>query len=243
LLQGTSGSSTVSTALTKGSPQTVDLTISGIPNGATAAFNPASVIAGGSSTLDVNAGNAMAGTYSLTITGKSGTAIHATSVSLVVTVANDFSISVNPASLSLEQSTSGTATISTAVVSGNAESVYLSVSGLPTGASASFTPTSVNAGGNSTLSINVGTAMTGTYILTITGTSASATRSITLQLTITPGVFVLSKGVAVTNLSGALGSQTFFKLTVPASQSTLSFKMSGGTGDADLYVRFGAKPT
>lgn len=54
---------------------------------------------------------------------------------------------------------------------------------------------------------------------------------------------MLSKGVAVTNLSGPLGSQRFFKLTVPAGKSTLTFTMSGGTGDADHYVRFGVMPT
>jgi len=30
---------------------------------------------------------------------------------------------------------------------------------------------------------------------------------------------------------------------VPAGQTNLSFNMSGGSGDADLYVRFGARPT
>ncbi len=45
------------------------------------------------------------------------------------------------------------------------------------------------------------------------------------------------------NLSGATGSQTFFTLDVPAGASDLSFVMSGGTGDADLYVRFGSPPT
>ena len=44
-------------------------------------------------------------------------------------------------------------------------------------------------------------------------------------------------------LAGATGSQTFFKLTVPAGQSDAVFQLSGGTGDADLYVKLGAKPT
>ncbi|WP_281492512.1 PPC domain-containing protein [Lacimicrobium sp. SS2-24] len=32
-------------------------------------------------------------------------------------------------------------------------------------------------------------------------------------------------------------------MNVPAGASNLSFVMSGGSGDADLYVRFGAEPT
>lgn len=52
----------------------------------------------------------------------------------------------------------------------------------------------------------------------------------------------LQKGVAV-SVSGAQGSETFYTLEVPAGATDLSFNISGGTGDADLYVRFGSKPT
>lgn len=45
------------------------------------------------------------------------------------------------------------------------------------------------------------------------------------------------------NLSGAQGSTKYFSLDVPAGASNLAFNMSGGSGDADLYVRFGAQPT
>lgn len=53
----------------------------------------------------------------------------------------------------------------------------------------------------------------------------------------------LTDGVAKTNLSGSKGSTTNYTMDVPASASTVSFTMSGGTGDADLYVRFGSAPT
>jgi serine protease len=45
------------------------------------------------------------------------------------------------------------------------------------------------------------------------------------------------------NLSGARNSQQFFTLAVPAGATNLRFQISGGTGDADLYVRFNAQPT
>ncbi|MGH3860755.1 M12 family metallo-peptidase [Actinokineospora sp.] len=50
----------------------------------------------------------------------------------------------------------------------------------------------------------------------------------------------LTKGVAVTGLSGASGSSTAYTLAVPAGATNLSFSTSGGTGDMDLYVRFGS---
>ena len=53
----------------------------------------------------------------------------------------------------------------------------------------------------------------------------------------------LSNGVAKTGLSGATGSQANFTLAVPAGATNLTFNMSGGSGDADLYVKFGSAPT
>lgn len=53
----------------------------------------------------------------------------------------------------------------------------------------------------------------------------------------------LKNGVPVANLSGAQGSESFYYMDVPAGKPTLTVKISGGTGDADLYVRFGSKPT
>jgi len=57
------------------------------------------------------------------------------------------------------------------------------------------------------------------------------------------GTTTLSNGVAVTNLSGATGSWAYYKITVPASQTSLVITISGGTGDCDLYVKRGAQPT
>ncbi|MBN1210675.1 MAG: M4 family metallopeptidase, partial [Myxococcaceae bacterium] len=52
----------------------------------------------------------------------------------------------------------------------------------------------------------------------------------------------LTNGVTKTGLSGASGSQTFYHLDVPAN-TAVTFTMSGGTGDADMYVKFGSQPT
>jgi vibriolysin len=53
----------------------------------------------------------------------------------------------------------------------------------------------------------------------------------------------LTNGVAVTNISDAAGGQKFWKLDVPANQATLTFTIAGGSGDADLYVQAGSKPS
>ncbi|MBS4700134.1 M4 family metallopeptidase [Aeromonas media] len=54
---------------------------------------------------------------------------------------------------------------------------------------------------------------------------------------------VLQNGVAVTNLTAAKGGKLNFTIDVPASKSKLVIASSGGSGDADLYVKFGAVPT
>lgn len=53
----------------------------------------------------------------------------------------------------------------------------------------------------------------------------------------------LTNGNAETNIAGATGSETAYYIDVPAGASNLDFAMSGGSGDADLYVRFGSAPT
>ncbi len=48
---------------------------------------------------------------------------------------------------------------------------------------------------------------------------------------------------AQTGLSGATGSQTLRKFSVPLGSGRLTVRISGGSGDADLYVRQAAAPT
>jgi len=46
-----------------------------------------------------------------------------------------------------------------------------------------------------------------------------------------------------TSLSGSSGSFQHFAITVPSGATSLVVNQSGGTGDADLYVRRGSQPT
>ena len=45
------------------------------------------------------------------------------------------------------------------------------------------------------------------------------------------------------NVSGGTGTWARGSITVPAGSPSLTVVMQGGTGDADLYVRFGSQPT
>ena len=134
------------------------------------------------------------------------------------TITNDFSISANPTSLSLAQSTRGTSTIGTAATSGVAQTVALSVSGVPSGATASLSPSSVTAGGSSTLTVDAGTAAPGPYTLTVTGTEGSAIHSTTISVTVTAPSAV--PGAPTLTASRSRGSGVQLNWTVPASNGS-----------------------
>lgn len=76
-----------------------------------------------------------------------------------------------------------------------------------------------------------------------TGMNDSAVATATYTITTTGTGNVLTSGVPVTGLSGALNSELTYKITVPAGQTMLTVQTSGGTGDVDLYVKAGAQPT
>ena len=58
-----------------------------------------------------------------------------------------------------------------------------------------------------------------------------------------PGATQLTNGEPVTGLAAGTGATLMFALEVPENATDLSFQISGGTGDADIYVRYGAEPT
>ena len=135
--------------------------------------------------------------------------------------------------------------MSTTALNGSTQTISLSVSGLPTGVTGSFSPASVTSGGSSTLTLTVAsTATAATTTFTVTGVSGATQHSANGSVTVTTGgASVLTDGVPVSNISGATGSQQFWVLDVPAGKDTVVFTISGGSGDADLYVRRGTPPT
>ncbi|WP_020406694.1 M4 family metallopeptidase [Hahella ganghwensis] len=56
-------------------------------------------------------------------------------------------------------------------------------------------------------------------------------------------VIQMEKGTPIADISGGQGSQKFYSLEVPEGATNLKFNISGGSGDADMYVRKGAKPS
>jgi hypothetical protein len=84
------------------------------------------------------------------------------------------------------------------------------------------------------------TPQTGTYYIMLNAYAAFS--GVTLKASYTTST-ALQNGVPVTGLSGATNSKTYYNITVPSGKSSLTIAISGGTGDADLYVKQGSQPT
>ncbi|MFT4928144.1 MAG: hypothetical protein ACI8WB_004261 [Phenylobacterium sp.] len=95
------------------------------------------------------------------------------------------------------------------------------------------------AGGNSESCPS--TAQTGTYHVMLNGYAAFSGVSLTASYTETSGG--TGGNMSQTNLSGSTGAWDHYTVVVPAGMGSLDVTMSGGTGDADMYVRKGAQPT
>jgi PKD repeat protein len=88
-------------------------------------------------------------------------------------------------------------------------------------------------------------AAAGTYTVTLTVTdNGGATNTVSKSVTVTaPPSNTLTNGVPVTGITLASKATQTWTMTVPAGATNLKFVTSGGTGDADLYVKFGSAPT
>lgn len=101
----------------------------------------------------------------------------------------DFSLSVTPGSLSIEQGQSASYAVTIAGIAGFSSRVTLSLtSSLPLGATSSFSPTVISPGQSSTLTIStaITTPSGGPTTLTITGISGNQVKTGSTTITITP---------------------------------------------------------
>ena len=95
----------------------------------------------------------------------------------------DFSISVTPPSQTIAPGGSATYTVTVTALNGFNSSVALSATGLPSGAGASFTPSSLTPTGSSTVRVSTSTrTLTGSYIIAITATGGGITHSTNVTL-------------------------------------------------------------
>ncbi|CRK56677.1 Aminopeptidase Y (Arg, Lys, Leu preference) [Alloactinosynnema sp. L-07] len=200
--QGQERTSAVTVTSTGGFTGATTLTVSGAPTGVSTVWqsNPVSPPANGSvsSQLAIAATATMpAGSFDLTVTGTSGSLTHSATVRVTVTESGggnpDFSLAVDPSSVSIPQGQKRISAVTVTSASGFTGATTLTVSGVPTGVATLWQTNPVSPPANGSVSSQLAIATTettpaGSFDLTVTGTSGSLTHSATVRVTVTdPG--------------------------------------------------------
>ena len=192
VVQGSKGTSTITTVVSDGFDSAIDLSATGQPTGVTVTFNPTPIAApgSGSSTMTMAvASTTKTGTYTITITGTGGGITHTSTATLTVTAAAnaDFTITASPTGITVAKGKSGTSTITTASLHGFDSTITLSASGQGSAQKVTFSPNPIGApgSGTSTMTVIVGNgARVGAHTITITGTGGGKTHKTTVTLTV-----------------------------------------------------------
>ncbi len=189
VMQGQHASTSISTQVTSGSSQSVTLSASGLPSGATASFSPNPINSGQGTTMNIStSASTPTGTYTINLKGTGTSTTYTKSLSLTVVAGNDFTLGSSPGSFTVSQGQSGSTTITSAVTNGSAQTVSLSATGLPSGTTASFNPSSIVAGATSTMTIrtSASTPVGDDYAVSVTATGPNATHTTQVSLGVDP---------------------------------------------------------
>jgi PKD repeat protein len=141
-----------------------------------------------------------------------------------------FTLSASPSTLNVVQGSSGTSTIAVTDIGGFTGSVSLAASGLPSGVTASFDPSSTT--NTSILKLTASaSATTGTATVTVKGTSGSLTQTTTIDLTVTaPQPPVANAGGPYTGTAGTEVTFNGSGSTDPQGETlTYAWKFGDGT--------------
>jgi hypothetical protein len=189
IARGSTGTVTVTLVRGAGFTGAVNLMAENLPVGVTA--GTATIAAGSSSVLlglQVSAAAALE-TSNVTIRALgTGVTDQTATLTLTVTAAPDYSLSLTPTSITVQQGGSASTTVDLARMANFTDAVALSAAGMPSGMTVTFNPVNVT-GAQSAVSVAATTAVaTGMYPVTIRGTTPGlADRTATLSVQVTAG--------------------------------------------------------
>lgn len=183
---GNTGTFTVTVTLTSGNPEIVTLSLNGLPGDIQHTFSPASGNPTFTSTLTIDtSGSSSTGTYPFTVNANAAGQIKTATATLTVNEEADFSISITPPERTINQGESTTFTVTMNEIGEFNEQVTLTASGLPTGATPNFGPTSGTPTFTATLNIDtLESSPAGSYTVTVDASGGGKSHSVTASLTI-----------------------------------------------------------
>src|SRR3989475_257655 len=241
IVQGGTGTSTLTITRTNFTGA-VTLSLGSAPAAVTGSFDPAAPT-GTSSTLTVSVGATVTpGDYNLTVNGTGTAGNRSTPLTLTVSAAPNYSLSLEPAALTIVQGATGTSTV-TITRTNFTGAVTLSLGNAPAGVAGSFNPATPT-GTSSTVTVTVGAAVTpGVYNLTVDGTGTPGNRSTPLTLTVSaaPAYTLSLSSAALTIGQGATGTTT---VTITRTNFSGAVTLSLGSAPAGVTGSFDpAAPT
>jgi hypothetical protein len=186
---GSNSTFAVSTTSQNGFSDSITITLSGLPAGATTSpASPFTVAAGSAQTVVLSIPATVSpGDFTLTVSGMSAALTHSAGLAVTVDPLRDFSIAALPSSVTVNAGGSSSAfSVSITGQNGFSDSVVVTLSGLPAGATTSpASPFSVAASSSQTVNLSVpATVFAGNFTLTASGTSAALAHSVQLPLTV-----------------------------------------------------------
>jgi kumamolisin len=187
VLQGSSGTSTITSTVINGFGSNISLSAAGQPAGVTITFGPTSIAGAGTSSMTIAVGSSAAvGTYRIKVAGTSGSITEVVTISLTVTKAPpNYTLSASPKSISVARGGSGAFTITTVISGGFDSAISLSATGYPIGVSVTFSPKTIAApgSGKSTMKVTVDKKVAlGNHTITINATGAGIPRTVQVTL-------------------------------------------------------------
>lgn len=195
---GRGGSATETITVTKigsASSQAVvfsSATVTGLPSGVTASVNPSNCTPNTTCsitiTLSASGSAAVVSGQTVTVTATSGSLTRTTSFPLSVTAPASFDFTLTSGSpLSVARTQSVTTTFGTTLSSGGSQTVTFSATNLPSGVTASFTPSSCSPSCSTTLTLSASSMATlvSGQTVTITASGGSVSKIATVALTVT----------------------------------------------------------
>ncbi len=188
---GSNNSVTLNVTVSGGFDAAVAFSVTGLPSGVSAVFTPATLAApgSGSSVLKLTASSsAKAGVYSVTVSATSSSTKQQMAISVTVAPAPTFTLAHSATSVSVTAGgASKSVTFTTTPNSTFDAAVAFSVTGLPSGVSAVFTPATLAApgSGSSVLKLTASSrAKAGVYSVTVSATGGSTKQQMAISVTV-----------------------------------------------------------
>ncbi len=230
VLVGQTGQATITSTGGGTFKSAVALTVSGAPVGLTATLATTTIASPGSGTdvfKIVTATSVTPGTYNLTVTGTGDGQTATVSVAVVVP-APSYTLAASAATLSVQRGNSGSVTVSMNGQNGFSSAVALTVAGLPSGVTATFTPASISGTTQSVLKLAASsTAAASTSVLTITGTSGTMKQTAVVSLVVVAPSLTLSAGAASVTVQASSSESLIMTITETALTSSVALSVSG----------------